>query len=714
MCPLLLPHLLSSPARPLRLLFSFIAAGIITLLLSACGAAAPTQDSADTPGNDSAAGPGLPGLDTLPAPQLRLASAPGQGYMALDPQELIRGYQLDGLSGGGIEFLPAPGYSCFALYGVYGFDGDALPVSVRIGLGAASAGQRIYLAYSDFQNRRWRLSPQQLVSGPGGSTEIMLSYTADSGGADAFISPPGDSASDGCFYFALLMPPQAAGSLELLSLELGSYGGEWGPRPGLDVHDSGNDPATVFWLPSPDYDKPDFAGYMVERAPFWFGDFEPANSIPVRDEFFTDSASSTPQRYRVYCVDNAGNRSPYFPELGSGAMLATSTELFARLSLPRGPLYGGQKVHFDLSASFATGAEAIENYQVFLEGSGAAYSSSDPHINIDLQPGVYRVRARVTNATQVSASVMRKLVVYPVWEKNPTLISELTGPLPRLQDLSGGRLPADGQVYFVGYDPSISSIVAYRRDASGDFSYFDSAPVYSKVDYISDPVSDGDVLLFGLLLDPASANAVMLSPEGMRLITPYDVLPSPAVPVTDAQDRIWMLNVNQTGPAEWSFSLLPVTAFVSSVALFTHGKAIEGMDACFNPALARLEILFQDMDGLHFAAVDPVSGTTLAGPVLISAAEWDTGEIEYDPSSGRCIAIGLVGGHYSCYEWEDSGMSTASELYGAEVNLEGFDFMVSQEGERYCLFAAGAGQVRLFYAPPGSNTWTLSNTVGYL
>lgn len=434
--------------------YTFVAL-VVCIVSISCGGSGPNtgrenalpdpQSHLDTPAL------GIPSLANLPEPTREL-SIIGPGWFEIglaDSSQLL--VASSAASAGGNVVLDGASGLAYAVFGVWGFDGDNGPTSARIAV--ESIAGEYWVAFSDYLAGRWQ------YTGPfTASAEVEIPHV------DAYTSPSAFISEKGYCYVAILAPQGS--TLTVDELELGVHGGEHSPYPPkfLKLSLVGTaDAVQLHWGHSGSAIDPDFDGYIVERAPLTYGQYARLTPEPISADYYLDDtvASSTVYRYRVAAVDVSGNQSLWIPLVG---MASPSGDLdpVAVLDLPRGPLYGPVGVSFDMSGSYHSGGETIDTYALDFGFGMPPYIGPSDTVMRTMQPGCYTIQCTVTSLSGDSTTT-RMLRVYPTWQDNPVTIAEPDPLWPRSMQFRAATDPANGEAVFFWYDTVALGLVAWRQ-----------------------------------------------------------------------------------------------------------------------------------------------------------------------------------------------------------------------------------------------------------
>jgi len=694
-------------------------------LLAACGRSSSSlvEQSALTEALEQSAD--LPALTDLPATE-RSLSMVGPGWYPLPADAYI--HAQGEAPGPPPDELPldAVGGTAFALYGVTGFDGDNGPTSARITV-AAVTGQ-YYVAFSDYIAGNWQ------HAGP-----FDASATAEIPGTDEYTSPTAFTSHNGTCYFAVIVP--TGGSLTITGVELGVHGGAEGPLPcGSLMPQDGEKCVSLRWLHSPDYRDPDFAGYLVQRAPLLSGHFAPIGPPqPVPGNYFIDETGVLDQqyRYRVAAADVSGNISIWRSGIG-GRVTGQEVSPVAVLRMPPGPLYGPVDVTFDLSQSFdpenpGIPSPSIDNYIIQSLYAPLNYTGAAPTATLTLQPGCYYILAAAEVTADARAGVTYEtLVVYPRWRPNPVVVRE-PDPYPdgaRLLLSHAIRNPATGRVTLFGYDKAACHFAIWHENAAGSFELH-TLPAYSEflggnpIWYIGKPVVFQDTILAPVAMAERFAIARFDGNHAEWQMLGNLTGPDEIALVTDGTDNVWAIFAVQNGLLfELAIANLTTDAVTHTIIPDT-GDDLDAIDAVYNPDNGMIEIVYGWFDSggptdyVEYVRWDPASsavdGITAPHLAIDYARSID---LEINPSTNR---PGLVycswSDNWNRYRELEADLSTWSvEELIDNSNLNGpasFEY-AGVDNNPFACFGLGPVLARncVLYEKV-ANVWSLRNTASW-
>jgi len=476
----------------------------------------------------------LPALAELPPP-VRELSVSGPDWFILGLNETLATANTTLLGDTALILDASGGDLAFATFGVYGFDGNSGPTSAQITLTEITG--EYWVAFSDYHAGGWS------HSGPyTGSATVEMPYLGE------YIDPAAYTSPNGHCYFSIIVP--ATGSMTVSGVQLGVHSGTAGPAPVTTWLTHRGDTASVVlqWEHSPSYKEPDFAGYILERAPRYFGDYAPLNTVPQLADYYvdTDVLLGEHHRYRVCATDLAGNRSAWSYQLASGLMATGTSWPVAILNLPRGPLFAPATVPIDLSQSYVpSGNDEIIQYSFWLGHGVEDETGLETSITRTLQPGAYLVGSAVNTGGPVS-SAQRHLVVYPQWHETPVVIREPEAVVPRLEFKRIAIHPAGG-ITLLGYDLTMPGIAIWQEQTDVSIQLIPVIPP-APVEFISEPVAVGEVLHAVVCCD---GQLELLSFDGERAWFDQERVHEYYAPLvalaSDGISRLWMVAPVQDG-----------------------------------------------------------------------------------------------------------------------------------------------------------------------
>lgn len=675
----------------------------VVLLCCACGGHPGAQAPAG--GGTAIAQPqhplagNLPALDLLPMPARR-ASLSGPGWYAIELADMA-GASGAVLNGASIELQGAAPLS-YVLYGVWGFDGDNGPTSLRVSAGSVAGAY--YVAFSDYKNGNWAFAGPFTGSAETSGPEMDQHATVND-----FVS------RHGVCYVALVIAPSA--TLLLDKLELGVHGGIRGPRPPQQLSAIVQDGmARLDWVHALDANSPDFNGYLVERAPALTGEFEPRHTTPLRTDYFLDSAPAGAEtwRYRVCSVDASGNRSPWIEALSAPPpdfMLG----VVAQLSAPHGPLFGPATVNFDLSGSQALEGQPFTRYEIAI-AHGPVYESFDnPVLPVTLQPGCYTITGTVEGSIPDLTSVdstTRTLLVLPRWRQAPVVVRGAAQPsglaLARLERMRGCLLTG-GDAVLLGYDPTMAGLGLWRGQpgAPPQLARLPGAPVAAS----GEPAQLGQQAYFPLA---ASDSLYLLRVgSGQPEVTlelarqPYNAAVASAVHNTEA----WLLHSSYDAAlSRWSLNWAAVSGGRGLILDDTGGE-VRALDAVYVPGAAAIDVVYSDQDSTDWLRWDPVALSVVASATL-SGAGAEALDLELHPATGRPVLAYSISYVHYYRELDDlEAWGPEQAIDSSVVNFTPLDLAVD-EGVLYACFATWPeGTTRRYKYDAGA--WSNVNTVSF-
>ena len=515
------------------------------------------------------------------------------------------------------ELLLAPGAApAWTIYQVSGFDGDMFPLSAHVDI--SDGPDDYYVSFADFDSGRWS------VAGPySGSADVDIVLGSEPNHPHRFISPTGS-----CFLALISSGP---GQLGISRVLLEVFGGSKAPKaPGGLLYSDGGDNITLYWQGSPSEDAPDFANYILERAPFNGSDYvELMRERPAGNSFVDNTVvQGHIYRYRVCAIDSNDNRSTYAYNLAASAN-AVNGSVVPKLTIPTGPLYGPVDVEFDLSGSYVNGGGVIDTYELYVAGAGT-FSSPTSSYTLTLQPGCYRVIGKA-NSGMKTGSTVRYLRVLPRWSTDTVLVNELSGNLNRLDYARSARLP-DGRLVHCGFDPTIGAGCAWVESPAGLQLYINEIGADAAQGSCEPVLIDG-TLHFGIV---AKGKLYIMSFDGSGLATfllPLTV-DSPYCCLLESADGLLaaIYQVDNGGNKDLQFMQYSGSLSTFNVVLNING-GLKHIDAVYNPTVGGYDICYGDALSLIWEQWEPTAGHIAGGGLYNFQVR--SLDLEHNPVSGR-------------------------------------------------------------------------------
>ena len=577
----------------------------VLMLLCSCGSHGDTPlgdlTEPETTVADQLAGmPNLGSLDSLPAAKHGISLA-GPGWYEVD---LIASLATAGeVSPHDDTVMPLVSLSqpAYALYGVEGFDGDNFPTSARVS--ASDISGEYYVGFSDYTTGTWAFS------GP-----FTGAATAEIPNDDNYSNPKANTSPNNTCYFMVVVPD--GGSITITHLELGVHGGTLGPAAPLPWGSSSSSAAIqIGWQASTDYQDPDFAGYIVERAPRFEGDFAPLFTAPIPETYYLDYDIEVgyPYRYRVAALDVCGNLNYSYSFMitadGAGTLYPVAV-----VDYPAGPLTGPVYVTFDMSDSFDPEGDPIDEYGLYFWGGFAEATGTSPSMTFELQPGCYSFTASVKCGSRVN-STNGHLKVYPAWG-DPVLVKQEPPNMTRGGWVSTGILPTTGQLVHGSTENVAESFEFTVEEGTGSLEIFPYWLADSPASF-HNPVILGDYLVFQAQNNYYVYTFAFNGEETMHinaLASTHQSVPGLA---SDGDHRLWSVVCNYDATKYH----LQVRDLISSTDVHLAAENtgnISWIDAAYNPGVDALDIVYTLDSTLEMYWVrDDLSGTP-ATPVEIN------------------------------------------------------------------------------------------------
>ena len=634
----------------------------------------------------------LPPLDSLPEPG-KAASLSGPGWF---PVPILEQGVMSARGGGGTVKLTLDGLSfqgagdaTWAIFGVYGFDGDNQPTSIQ--LESSNLDGTYYVGVSSYADGRWEFA------GPFSSDE-PYEYK----NASAYSDPEIYVSGKGYHYIAVVL--EGSDSMTLNGIQLGVDGGDNAPVAPLYFETSiGSAGMHFWWNPSPDHNDPDFAGYVMERA-LWPGTDFVGLVDPSRQTYFHDGTAdpALKYRYRLRAEDVSGNSSwgissTIFGHSGDNHPVPV-------LDMPSGPLYGAQMVTFDLSGSYDPDGEAMTEYTIKFDNSNglsgiAPLVSIDPMISILLQPGCYSVRASAKSSTY-SQAIMDTLKVYPVWQQSPQLVAAPGTGQWRMQRNRSIYWPQQDSIVTFYNDylgPGLGALVQHA-DGSREFL---QVPYYLyEIDWISEPVIWQGRPYVGIV----SGGAILLAdigPGGLEWsggisYTSFDNIDL----VVDGEGQLRICTLNEYNPGDFEILAINAANPEDFYTLEDKSNSDGPFDVEWNPELGGFELVFTTIGSLHWNRTDEEGG--LAGTGFVGAGIYDSVDVELHPDGSPAV-MGPAGGSFTYFSYDETGgtWSAPEVIEPLGVNGKVGDLIYDGNGMA-AFFGKVAGQSSLYRRNGGS------------
>jgi hypothetical protein len=624
-------------------------AGLL-LFIAACGrnAGLPTPalpTGADLPaaagGVDAAVLASLPRLDSLPRP-VRRTSLAGPGWFTLEHEAVLASTAMTPGPGTQISLDGSAGYA-YAIYGVYGFDGDDGPTSARIK--SLSASGDYYLGFSDYEHGKWVFAGPYSFGTSGGTTVVDIPNTGSYVSPHSFVSNTYSAT-----YVAIVAKHGAA--LHKAIVELGIHGGMLGPNPPGRINGRGGPTGmTVAWIQSVAAIKPDFSGYIVERADQLAGEFTPLTAKPIKEDFLLDTTAVLDRiyRYRVAAVDVSGHQSLWSEGLAARQSSSTQVPIVEVAGLPRTPVYSPAVLTLDMSGSYDPAGNPISLYEIY-DGANQVYSSPGYALNLTLQPGCHVLSFRATAGANTGRTV-RLLKVFPRWSDHAVMVSspQTQNIVPRLASAGAVRL-SDGTLYMSGYDAFIPAF-CLRRMSLGTGPALFTKPVYTTIKFISKPVLVGNDIYWGI----SYANNYSLYHFDGQQITEkaQSAFSSPQTNdqialATDGTSRIWSVVVVDDGGLKLT---LDSTGLQPSTILVDPLPSLLDVEAVYDPVANAIWVIYSTNTDTLWLKVNPDTMAVVDNGTLAAFAS-PAVAASFDATNGRPIAgyVSLGNTYYTYYD----------------------------------------------------------------
>ena len=552
-----------------------------------------------------------------------------------------------------------------------------------------------YIAASDFSSGRWS------TFGPfRGGQEVVYPESLESVSAQ------------GRHYFAVILP-EGSQTVEACSFRIAGDDGK-APVPVTMAPDTSGKDIFLSWWQSPSYAELDFAGYRVARSNYIGDNYEFLNSEPFLETQYVDDSAEDGvfYRYIVYACDTAGNQTP-------GSVVVDYTNPNADnppvvvVSHTPSPLSHPATVQIDLSGSYDPDGDPIEGYTVSVGNNFINITQADPVFSIDLPIGGYRVDVRAyNNKTSFSWFPM---TILPTWEDDSRVLVESNHLRRRAFTPRLAADPQTGEPMALYFDGMRSALIA-SHVTDGGLVEFGCWPFYGQTEvndtgeyrFISEPVEFNGRLLLQASWGNSRAS-LELDADGFRFVNYFPGGSSGQVQsdlATDGNGGIWTFQQQGFGDDIIAYE---VGGF--SYATIHEGVVNPGLlDAEFNPASGKYEVVYTHDGQLMWAVVDPEDGASSTSSII--TAELETLDLEYNQYTQRMeLAIGYVLGLFHTSRDALSPAWNTFNLNGPSGQITtDLDLVIDDEGSY--IFAGAPGSKSRIYYDTG-NGWTAGQEVGW-
>lgn len=688
-----------------------LGAGLL-LFTAACGRSAGLPSPSPATGADlptTAAGDGvtapvqLPALGSLPQPTRRTSLA-GPGWLTLEHEAVLASNAMTPGPGTQISLDGSAGYA-YAIYGVYGFDGDDGPTSARIK--SLSASGDYYVGFSDYEHSKWVYAGPYSFSAGGGTTVVSIPNTG------SYVSPHSFVSNTYSATYVAIVAKQGA-ALHKAIIDLGIHGGMLGPNPPGRINGRGGPTGlTLFWTHSIDITRPDFAGYMLQRADQLAGEFQPVNTSPVLDDFLIDPTAVVNKyyRYRVAAVDRSGHSSTWTEGLAVAASTTVQQPIVVVKGLPRTPVYGPAVLTLDMSGSYDPAGNPITLYEVF-DGGLPIISSPGYAFNLTLQPGCHALVFRVT-AGAITGRSIRFLKVFPRWTDHAVMVAspQSQNVVPRQANLSAIR-NTSGILYMSGFDPFIPAFTLRRMSAGPGPALF-TKPVYTPYQFMSEPVVVGDDIYWGVSYETSyswfhfDGQKISELPRGAFGTNQSN---DQLALVTDGASQLWTLFAADDGGFKLFLDdggVLPLSTLVDPL------PSLLDLDAVYDPVANAIWVIYSTNSDTLWLKVNPGTLNVVDSGTLAAFAS-PAVEASFDPVHGQPIAAYSSLGH-TYFTYNDGIWHLGETIDASGGNDSHFD-LGCVDGLARAMIADVGGQASV-YTRDAANSWskrdvTYSSTSG--
>ncbi|MCB1217460.1 hypothetical protein KDL44_08700 [bacterium] len=397
---------------------------------------------------------GLPDLTELQEPGRSISGAE-QGWYDISLYQTYRAERSQGveIDNGLLEFDAGNGIA-WQLWGVSGFSPETKPAAIATSVSAVEG--EYYIGVADYRLGRWQFhgpysESMQLDHDPAAATPALSNLLQDGRR----------------HYVALLATEGSSLKLESVSIGLASDGGA--PPAGLIACSPGDDYIMVHWNNTDDYEDLDFAGYSIERAGLFSGEFHNVSGEPLRGNSWVDQDVEQGMAYRY--------RMRYHSMSGASSVSAVdvcSTEPGANnppvcvMQLTEGPFAGPAEVTIDLSGSYDPDGDQITNYSFNFGFGKGVVNQSTPVLTTALQPGSYNISGSVSDGSVGVGYSFATITVYPQWKAQPSLVEAAQETSSRVHLASAGMHTPSGMLCTLYFDMVTNNIAMLEEDADGN------------------------------------------------------------------------------------------------------------------------------------------------------------------------------------------------------------------------------------------------------
>ena len=647
----------------------------------------------------------IPALSGLPEAKHQ-ATQLGPGWTPIAPQETILTDHASLGPGDGLT-LNAAGAMAYAVYGLAGFNGDAGPTSARITLSSVTGSY--YIGFSDYVAGTWR------YAGPFTNSATTSIPLPGHGSSSDYLSPSAFTSPNGTCYFIVATP--AGGLLELTGVELGVQGGTIGPEwTSFVMIAGGATGCLVHWRPSASCTEPDFMGYLLERAPMYFGDFTPLGGV-IKGEYYLDTgvALGVAYRYRIAAVDASGNQSLWTTSSG-GTVAGDLVDPIPLLKLPRGPLHSPALVSLDLSESVDPEGVGISDYSFGFSVVPNTVSGPAPSCTLTLPPGCHIITGQVTTSDGRISTTTAYLKVYPTWQETPSIVAE---PDPaatqaRLIQMRAALQPGTPRPVIFGAENATRSCSLYYQTASGVFQG-ERLPLIDPVLATGEPVPFHQAVIVpvasGTMFQLAhfeNGTATWIRPD-----VPIEGFTRVAAGVAPGNKLALFVAQNNGGQIDLTHFDLASADLVETV-IVPNIVALSAIAAEYNSSSHCYDIVYSTAASTEWVRWDPVAASITASATLAPTPSSNL-DLETQPGVGRpgLARFDAITGRWVYTELDAALAWIADELVdNSAANGVNGDLAYGDNGAAFMYFATAPGQSNL-HERLGLATWAPRNTPAY-
>ncbi|MCC7478569.1 fibronectin type III domain-containing protein [bacterium] len=637
----------------------------------------------------------LPALDSQDIAGDRSTSITGPGYRRIDLLQDLDALNLAVIPGGK-RAASGIGPYAYGLYGLRDFPVGTYPTDLKVQV--EGSGEPYYVAFANYESRRW------IFSGPfTASAQDEIPFAGNPGGLHDYISSSRQAR------FMVLSPE---GSLLVLSgLEIGVNGGEDAPFPpsGLET-DGGSSGLLLRWEHSASYFDADFAGYILERAPHFGGDFVALTPVDFFQNNWLDEdlLGGSLYRYRVCSVDTSGNRA-YTTSALDGLDPMSDTPPVLRVNFNAGPFEGATEVSFDFTGSYDPDGTALTACIVSSYGGQDLANSPDLIQTAKLHPGCYQLELTVeSNGKSTECNLPVK--VFPRWESAPITVSGAQpGGWSRLFASRMRYMPDNQRVALFGHDAVSNAMVIYTGLPGGTLTPHRIWSIQTP-ETVEEPINYQGSMVMPL----AAVNQLLIITwnEDQGITVPFGggvacscTGLSRGSAVTDGSSLYMVTMRENVGTYDVTVSRLLGGIGVEEVPVVGLPGS-EAVAAVYNAGANAIDIVFGDTMSLQWRRWS-LDSNSVVGSGALAGSSSDCIDLEINPATGEPAVAYIFGGRIRYREYDGLAWSVEELMDNTVANFAPFDLRFAH-GTRYIYASVDTGYSAL-YEHDGS-FWQQRNT----